>query len=278
MIAFLAFVATCLPVQSDRITAGDVAQAVPAFRGLPPDKVLSYAPLPGHSRVFREAELRQRVPDAVDLPESVCFEWTMRVLPEEEMRESMLAALPPGSTVTIVEAAKHRLPSGKIEFALTGLRAGLWRGRVVWAPGRFTDVWARVVVEAPYARVVAVAPIRSGQRITESDVRLEVGRGELVLPGVASEMAEVTGCLARRLVPSGTPVPLGSLDCAVAVGRGDPVHVRVVAGGMAIAFDGVAEGRGGIGDIVPVRNPHTKRLIHARVQSRGAAVANLNGR
>jgi flagella basal body P-ring formation protein FlgA len=277
MIPFLACVAACLSVQSDRITAGDVARAVPAFRALPSGKVLSYAPLPGHSRVFPEAELRQRVPDAQDLPASVCFEWPMRVLPEQEMREAMLAVLPQGASVKILDAAKHLVPPGPVEFPLTALRSGMWKGRVVWAPGRFSDVWAKVAVEASYARVVAVTAIRSGQRITGSDVRLEAGRGEPVLPGAASDPDRVIGCLARRLVPPGAPVPAASLDCAVAVGRGDPVHVRIVTGNMAIAFDGVSEGRAGVGDLVPVRNPHTKRVIHARVQSRGAAVAELGG-
>lgn len=274
MTLLLALFAACLPVQSDRITAEDVARAVPAFRALPPSQVLSYAPLPGHSRVFPRAELMQRVPAAAnDLPESVCFEWPMRALPADEMEAAMLSALPAGSSVDVVDTSRWPVPPGRVEFAAAGLKNGLWKGHVAWAAGRKFDVWARVVVKAPFTRVVAVAPIRVGQRIAEASVRVETGSGEPLPPGVASDVSEVVGRIARRLIAAGAGVPAAALDKETTIARGDPVAVQVVAGNARLAFDGVAEGRGGVGDVVPVRNPATKRLVHARVEGPGTAVA-----
>ena len=275
MIALLAVAAVCLPVQSERITAGDLAAVVPAFHAMPASKVLSYAPLPGYSRVFPEAELRQRVPDARELPASVCFEWRMRLLSQEEIVAAMLASLPSGSHVSIVETSHEAVPPGNLSFPLACLRNGNWKGYVEWAPGRKYSIWGKVRVQAPFSRVIATEAIRSGQRIEESNVRLETGVGEPATPGMATSLGQVIGRVARRLIPADSPVPTASVDVELTVARGDPVHVRVVAGNAALAFDGVSEGRGAVGDIVPVRNPFTKRLVHARVESRGSAIAEL---
>lgn len=275
MIVLLAFAAGCLPVHADRITAGDIAEAVPAFSALPPAKVLSYAPLPGHTRVFPAAELRQRLPNATDVPESICFEWPMRVLSAEQVRTAMLAALPAGATVSIGDYNPQLAPPGALRFPLEGLRNGRWTGYVEWAPARQFAIRARVEVQVAFSRVVALEPIRAGQRIERAAVRLETGTAEPLPPGLATSIDDVVGRAPRRLIPAGTAIPLASLDREVTVARGDPVHVRVIAGATALGFDGVAEGRGAIGELVPVRNPATKRLVHARVEARGLAVASL---
>lgn len=276
MIVLLAIAAACLPVNGDRITAGDIAEAVPAFAALQPAKVISYAPLPGHTRVFPTAELRQRLPDATELPESVCFEWPMRALSPDELRLSMLSALPAGATVSIGDYSRQPAPPGALRFPLEGLRNGRWSGFVEWAPGRQFIIWARVDVQVAFSRVVALEPIRAGQRIERAAVRLETGTGEPLPPGLATGIDEVVGRVPRRLIPAGTAIPLASVDREVTVARGDPVHVKVIAGATALAFDGIAEGRGAVGELVPVRNPATKRLVHARVEARGLAVASLN--
>ena len=275
MIALLAVAAACLPVQSDRITAADLARAVPAFHSLPPSKVLSYAPLPGHSRVFPEAEMRQRIPDAAELPSSVCFEWPMRSLAAAEVVQAMLASLPSGSRVAVLEMSSQASPPGPVRFPLSGLRRGTWKGHVEWGPGRRFAIWARVNVQSPFSRAVAAGAIRAGQRIGENDVRFETGTGDPDAPGIATGPDQVIGRVARRFISAGTPVAIASLDRELTVARGDPVQVRVVAGNTSLTFDGVSEGRGVVGDLVPVRNPFTKRLVHARVESAGVAVAEL---
>ena len=274
MILALAFAAACLPVHSDRITAGDLAAVVPAFRALPAWQVLSYAPLPGHSRVFPASELRQRVPSQAELPESVCFEWPMRSVSLEDAKKAMLAELPSGSTVNVTEIIPAVVAPGAMVFPAARLRNGVWTGFVEWAPGRRTELRARVEVSAPFSRVMATEAIRPGQRMESTLLRLEAGTGE-PQAGLAASMDQVVGRIARRLIRAGTAVPLASLADGVTVARGDPVHVRVVAGNMSLGFDGVAEGRGAIGEVVPVRNPRTKRLVHARVEARGIAVTEL---
>jgi flagella basal body P-ring formation protein FlgA len=275
MMLLFALAAACLPVTSDRITAADVAQAVPAYRALPSTQTLSYAPLPGHTRVFPQAELKQRMPGAADLPASICFEWPMRTLSMDEVKSAMLSALPAGSNVAISGLSEYPVPPGPIQFPLTGLRNGVWKGYVVWSPGHRAEIWAQVTVKAPFSRVVAAAVIRPGQRIGAADVRVERGVGEPADAQLALDPENVVGRLSRRLIPQGAAIPPAALEKPITVARGDRVSVQVVAGNARLAFDGVAEGRGMVGDIVPVRNPATKRLLHARVEASGLLVADL---
>jgi hypothetical protein len=50
--------ASCHPVEGDRISARDLAAALPEFRTAPPEALVGQAPLPGARRTFHAPELR----------------------------------------------------------------------------------------------------------------------------------------------------------------------------------------------------------------------------
>ncbi len=84
----LALASGCLPVDGDRILASDLAKAVEQASALPPDLVLSYAPLPGVQRVFTPAEITQiltRHNIEAASPARVCFEWPVQPLSAEDL-------------------------------------------------------------------------------------------------------------------------------------------------------------------------------------------------
>jgi flagella basal body P-ring formation protein FlgA len=283
MIHLVALFAACLPVQSDRITAADLARVVPAFSRFAPEQVISYSPVPGLMRVFSPAELGQwlsRRNVVLDLKEPVCFEWPMRNVSAEEIRSAMLSALPPGSDVVVSWRAERPLPMGVLRFSLRGIADGRtderdWNGHVEYAPGKRIPVSARVVFRVPFARVVATEPIRAGERITAERLRLEAGTGTPVREGFATTIAEVAGKLATRLLPAGGGIPLASLSEPAAVSRGDAVQVEVHSGNATLRFEGLAQGSGAAGSLVPVRMLDSGRIIHARVAGDGRALLDL---
>ncbi len=271
----------CLEVRGDRITAADLARAVPAFGQLPAETVISYAPVPGHVRLFRAAELAQRIRGATDLPESVCFEWRMRSIEPEEARAVMLSQLPAGSEVTVLESSAYPAPEGQVVFPLSGISNGAgeqraWRGFVEYAPGRKFDVYAKVVVNSPFRRVTPIQPIRAGERITADLLRVETGAGLPLRGNFATEPEQVIGQTSRRLLPAGSPIPLGSLEKSAAVARGDAMQVHVISGQALIRFDGIAQATASDGELVPVRMRDNGRIVHARVDGAGRAVLDLN--
>jgi hypothetical protein len=198
----------CLPVAGGRITAADLAPAVPAFAQLPPELELGFAPNPGLTRVFAPAELNQRLSRygiQTTASEPVCVEWPMRMITDEDIRSAMLSVLPAGSEIEIASPTQISVPPGPLEFPLNALRNGMWRGYVVYdAPRRF-PVTMQVKVSVPWTRVIATAPIRAGERITEANVQLRSGMGDpsgeqfAVSMGILS--AVFRGALSARAPP-----------------------------------------------------------------------------
>ena len=263
----------CLPVRGGRITAADVAAAVPLFTQLPPDSELGFAPMPGTTRVFTAAELNGRLSrNGIEgsVTDSVCFAWPMRTLSEDELRAAMLSVLPPESELTI-DATNVSAPPGSLVFPVAALRSGVWSGHVEYEPRRRFPVSVRVEVRAPFSRVIATEAIRGGERIGESKLRVETGVAEPSLRDDASSMSEVVGRVARRLIRAGSAVERSALGEARVIARGDAVQVDVISGSARLRFQGIAEGPAGVGDLAAVRNPDTGKLVHVRIDEMGQA-------
>lgn len=286
MISLVAMLALspCLEVRGDRITASDVARAVPGYSRLAPDQVISYSPAPGLTRVFSPAELRQwlsRQNIASDIADPICFEWPMRTVSADEVRAAMLASLPPESDIAIASSFTHPVPVGSLHFPLAGIAPGVtdqrdWSGFVEYAPGKRMAITVRVTLRVPFTRVVTTKPIRAGERITPDKLRFEQGTGAPVREEAVTSIEQTTAMAASRFLPQGTTIVLSMLTQPPAVSRGDTLQVDVLSGNARLRFDGLAEASAASGAIVPVRMKDTGRLIHARVTGRGQVVLDLS--
>jgi hypothetical protein len=159
----LAFaLAGCVPVEGDKITARDLAEAVPAFSILSGDTVVGLAPAPGARRIFRAAELRRLAAKhglTLEAAGETCAERPMVELDRARVLAAMRSSLDdPEASIELVELVEFRVPRGEIEFPLGGLRkppsrqpdaAVLWSGSVRYGEGRRYPVWARVRVNRP---------------------------------------------------------------------------------------------------------------------------------
>src|SRR3954454_14508999 len=88
---------SCVQPSGSRITAGDIAAAVPEYANLPADLVLGYAPQPGASRVLAPNELTQwlsRHGVKGEVRDPVCISWKLTDLNLEKAKSAMLASLP----------------------------------------------------------------------------------------------------------------------------------------------------------------------------------------
>jgi flagella basal body P-ring formation protein FlgA len=271
----------CLPVQSARITAGDVAATVPAFAQLPAELELSFAPNPGSTRIFPAAELNQRLARygiQTRLTDPVCFEWPMRTLTAQDVRSAMLAALPPGSEVGLADSFTASVPPGPLVVPTGALRNGTWRGYVQYENTRRFPLSVVVTVSVPWTRVVATEPILAGERITSAKLQVTSGTGEPSRVEYIEDVKEAAGRIARRHIRPGTPVEKSAIGEARLVSRGDAIRVDVVSGGAMLRFDGVAEGSAAAGALVPIRNPGTGKILHARIIGEGHARVDLSGK
>jgi flagella basal body P-ring formation protein FlgA len=270
----------CTPVEGDRILGQHLAEALPAFRTLPPETLLGSTPPPGARRTFHAPELEsiaQRYAIQLDAPSEVCFEWPMETLGRDRFLAAMQASLQTSEAqIEIAETSTLPVPRGRLEFPrdMLGKPASpaqkdpvLWRGRVVYGDHLY-PVWARVWVKAPCDRFIAVEALKPGQAIDSRQVRAE--RGEC-FPSAQAPLSPV-GLVPSRGIAAGAEIQPGFVAPPNDVNRGDAVQVEVRGGAVRLAFTAKAESGGRNGDFVAIRNPSSNRLFQARIEGKDAVV------
>jgi flagella basal body P-ring formation protein FlgA len=80
----------------------------------------------------------------------------------------------------------------------------------------------------------------------------------------------VAGLRARRDIVSGEPLTENVLRVPPLVKSGDSVDATVRIGAVSVTATGIASGSGQIGDVIRVMQPHSSRLLNARIVGPGA--------
>ncbi len=170
----------CVAIEGERILAGDLARALPAFSAVAPDIELGYAPVPGVRRFFHSPELRRlalRYNVVLPVNAEACVERVMETLQPERVVAAMRKALADADArIEILELSRFPIPRGDLEFPRSNLpsdttAAVIWRGVVHYAGGRRFGVWASVKVRVRAARIVATENLAAGRAIRSGQVR-----------------------------------------------------------------------------------------------------------
>lgn len=259
-----------LPRGAANITAADLH-----LNGMPPETVLSYAPMPGSQRVFHLPELRQiaaRFQLAAIPEDDICVERVMGPLDPSKLTEAMQQALP-DAKIEILEFSRQPAPEGEILFRRAGLRnaasGAVWFGAVRYAPNREFTVWAKVRVTVRAQRIVAVTDLRPGAPIGAAQVKLETADDFPSAEPLVGSLDEAVGRYPRALIPGGAAIRVGALEPMRDVRQGDTVEVEVASGNMRLRFEGRAAGSGSIGATIPVLNPASSKRFEARIDGKG---------
>jgi flagella basal body P-ring formation protein FlgA len=272
----IGFAAECVPVTGERILAGDLARAVPAFAGLPPELALGYAPAPGGRRAYSAAELARlagRYGLTVEPGVEACLARPAGMLTRERVTAAMQATVP-HARIEVLELSRQPVPPGEIHFPISGLTAAaaseaasahLWRGQVRQPGQDDFPVWAKVRILVSGTRAMASEALLAGRPIERSQIRLEPYEGPPGMP----DPAQIVGRAPRRPIPAGAPIEAGLLEEPQEVLRGEPVRVEVWSGRARLVLEGEAQSSGRRGETITVRNPATGKVFHARVQDRG---------
>jgi flagella basal body P-ring formation protein FlgA len=281
MILAAAVAAGCMAVAGERITAADLARAVPAFAALAPETPLGYAPAPGARRLYFAPELARlaaRHGIAPGPPAAACFERAVERIDEARVKAALQAALGDQTAqIELVEYSRYPAPSGELEFSRPAAGALLWRGRVRYAGNRSVPVWARARVRARGPRAVALADLRPGRPVAAAEVRIEDGEYCPLGERPADALDRVVGRIPRRAIPKGAPISSSALEAPKAVERGQAVEVEVASGAARLRLPARAESAGDAGQTVVLRNPDNGRRFPARVEGRGKASVDVKG-
>jgi flagella basal body P-ring formation protein FlgA len=281
MALFLAAPHSCVAVEGDRITAGDLARALPAFSSIPADTELGYAPLPGVRRYFHTPELRRLgLRHQVELPEDaeICVEHAMEALEPERVVKAMRQALEnPEARIEIVELNRYPIPHGELEFSRANLpfdAAGvvIWRGVVRFAGGRKFGIWASVKLRVPGVRVVATEKLAAGHAIQANQVKQEVCEVYPALSAAPPSVEAVAGASPHNPVAAGESITASMIEAPKEVERGDVVQVEVHSGAALLKLEGRAESAGRHGDPIKVHTLVNGKSFSARVAGKDRVV------
>jgi flagella basal body P-ring formation protein FlgA len=273
---------SCVAVDGDRITAGDLARAVPAFSSIPADTELGYAPMPGVRRYFHAPELRRlAVRYNVALPsdtEEACMEHAMERLEPQRVVAAMRKALDdPEARIEVVELSRYPIPRGELEFSRANLPfdaagAVIWRGVVRSAGGRRFGVWASVKLSVRGVRVVAMENLAAGHVIQANQVKLETCAVYPAMSTAPASLETVAGNSPRNPIPAGESITAGMVDAPKEVERGDVVQVEVQSGAALVKVEGRAESAGRHGEPIKVHTLVNGRSFSARVAGKDRVV------
>jgi flagella basal body P-ring formation protein FlgA len=280
-VAPAAEMAACVAVNGDQILGGDLSDAVPAFRVIPPDTRIAPAPTPGGTRNFSQAELaslgaRFGIP-AVLLSRGICFRVPAASLNRDAVIAAMRRTFPSLDTrIELADVSSEPAPPGVIHFPLEGLvrpalaeSPALWRGEVV-AGSRHFNVWAHARISTPLTRLIATEDLKPGQALQSHQIRTEIVDGFPVVGKVVQPTAiAITGMTPLRSIATGSEIRPENLVHPFDVLRGDLVQVEVRLGKARLSMRGRAEAAGRVGEMIAVRNPESNKLFQARVEGKG---------
>jgi flagella basal body P-ring formation protein FlgA len=278
----------CIPISSNAIVAGDVAEAVPLLRSLDPKTVIGFTPVPGVERILSSRELlaiarRQGLqPEAGIQVPSVCVERTAHPIDPEELERVLLTAIGvPGAHLAVLDFSRQPVPAGRMEFTISGLSKPpeyapsspvIWRGRLVYEGQRSLSIWAKVRVSVERAALVASEQIAAGAEVGAGQVEMRVSEEfPFSLPALDS-VSQAAGKTTRRTIPAGQRIVAAALMETSDVVRGTTVRVEAIDGQALLTLDAVAESSGRKGDQVTLRNPSTGRTFRGIVQDKGKVI------
>jgi len=271
----------CTAVEGDRITAADLAHAVPAFSNVPPGEEIGYSPIPGVRRYFYFPELRRlALRYNVELPaeSQACMERVMETLQAERVIEAIRKALgDPEVHIEILEISKAPVPRGDVEFDRSTLPVGtdapvVWRGVVRYSGGRKFSIWASVKLRVKGMRVVAAENLVAGKPIQAAQVKLEPADVYSNPREAALSLDAVIGNSVRNAVPAGGVITPAIVDAPKEIERGDVVQVEVQSGATLLKLEGTAESAGRHGEPIKVHSLVNGRSFSARVAGKDRVV------
>ncbi len=257
--------------------------------GAAPDRVLGPAPAPGERIVVEAPQLAAIARDyAVDWRPSSGAE--RAILERAGVRLAQAAIMAPLRAALAAQGAPAdgdiSLPGFEPPLLPAGAAADTAVTEASFDPssGRFTAVLnvaaagmasVRSRLSGMVATMVEAAVLthhlRPGAVLTAEDVRGARVRLGLLRGNTQVAPASAIGLALRHDLPPGQPLTTGDVTRPVLVARNGAVRMRLEAGGLSLAAQGVALEDGGLGETVRVQNPSSKAVVLAVVTGAGEA-------
>lgn len=112
--------------------------------------------------------------------------------------------------------------------------------------------------------LVATTPITRGEALSENNVSYQSVNVNKMNQYI-DDFDELTGKVAKRHIRAGTVIRHGYLKYPQIISKGDTVQIVARSNGFEVKSQGVAQENGTMGDLIKIKNPSSRRTIHAVV-------------
>ena len=269
---------SCLFVTGKWITAGQLAQRLPAFGSIDPSLKVLAAPLPLARRfVSPEAAslLAQKLgAGSLELRTGFCVELLTVEITRHQVILAMEKALPEGGpSLELISYYPKRSPQGTLLFSKSGMRPACvnggcatvrWRGMMQLSGTESVPITTEVRISIAEKVPIAVRNLTAGVKIGADDFRWMERKSEW-RPDATTFTAELVGQVVKRAIKLGDTIPSHSVRPAREVEKGDSVELQVRSGQLLLITQAMAETGGSVGGKVVVSNPNSKKKFLAMV-------------
>ena len=196
-------------------------------------------------------------------------------LSEKAVMDYIAGAAPKGYRARLdglIARGELLLPAGEVSAVATS-RSTRLGGSMVFSIAILVDgreaahkqVSARVELEGPSCRLAT--DVQRGTVLTRSDLVEHVGPVER--DGIACDAA--VGMSVRSSGRAGNAIRGSGLEAPIVIRRGDSITVEYESGILRILTKGEAMKDGAVGEVIPIVNLDSKKVMRARIVSPGRA-------
>ncbi|MDI9440564.1 MAG: flagellar basal body P-ring formation protein FlgA [Firmicutes bacterium] len=123
--------------------------------------------------------------------------------------------------------------------------------------------------------VVAARDLPRGHVISAEDLALESKQSRTA--SAVYNVEELIGLRTTRYVRSGSEITHSAVEVVPAVERGDTVQIIVRTEGIAVSAPGTARAAGGLGEIIPVENTLSRKVVYGRIVAPDTVEVDIRG-
>ncbi|MDR1966416.1 MAG: flagellar basal body P-ring formation chaperone FlgA [Synergistaceae bacterium] len=114
----------------------------------------------------------------------------------------------------------------------------------------------------------SAVPIAKDAQIGVSSLRMRIGRAGMMMTNFWSP-EQLANAVARKPVNAWTPIETGDVTQKSFVRAGSTVTMVASVNGLGVEVKGIAMQRGGMGDVIKVKNLSSKKVLMARIVGDG---------
>ncbi len=133
-----------------------------------------------------------------------------------------------------------------------------------------TSPWTLYVpinVHALSPVVYTAKPLLRGEVVGAHNIEVRYEPLDRLPMNALTEMDQVMGMEVSRALPADTALSLGSLRSARLINQGQEVIILAEGSGLAVRMSGNAMKHGAMGDVIPVKNASSGRVLEGRIVS-----------